>query len=135
MPRRRGARWSSKRRGKSEKPRIWVFIARGDALGFIVTNSSRGAVEFDLIARIKARSTQAGVTQRSDVVLGIGDDAALLQMPAGQLLVVATDTLNDGVHFPADTAAADLGWKALAVNLSDFAAMGAQPAWWQAPPP
>ena len=85
--------------------------------------------EFDLIARIKARSTHAGVTQRSDVVLGIGDDAALLQMPADQLLVVATDTLNDGVHFPADTRAADLGWKALAVNLSDLAAMGAQPAW------
>ncbi len=85
--------------------------------------------EFDLIARIKARSMHAGVTQRSDVVLGIGDDAALLRMPADQLLVVATDTLNDGVHFPADTAAADLGWKALAVNLSDLAAMGAQPAW------
>ena len=85
--------------------------------------------EFGLIARIKARSTHAGVTRRSDVVLGIGDDAALLRMPADQLLVVATDTLNDGVHFPADTAAADLGWKALAVNLSDLAAMGAQPAW------
>jgi thiamine-monophosphate kinase len=85
--------------------------------------------EFDLIARIQARSTHVGVTQRSDVVLGIGDDAALLRMPADQLLVVATDTLNDGVHFPADTAAADLGWKALAVNLSDLAAMGAQPAW------
>jgi thiamine-monophosphate kinase len=80
--------------------------------------------EFELIARIKAR-----VASRDDVVLGIGDDAALLRMPAGRLLVVATDTLNAGVHFPADTASGDIGWKALAVNLSDLAAMGAQPAW------
>lgn len=87
--------------------------------------SGRG--EFDLIARIQARTSLAN--KRDDVVLGIGDDAALLRVPPGQLLVVATDTLNDGVHFPADTAPADLGWKALAVNLSDLAAMGAQPAW------
>lgn len=80
--------------------------------------------EFDLIARIRAR-----VASRDDVVLGIGDDAALLQVPAGQQLVVAMDTLNIGVHFPEDTAPADIGWKALAVNLSDLAAMGATPAW------
>ena len=84
--------------------------------------------EFDLIARIRARALQAGAA-RPDVVLGIGDDAAVLQVPADCLLVVATDTLNDGVHFPIDTAPADLGWKSLAVNLSDLAAMGAQPAW------
>lgn len=66
---------------------------------------------------------------RDDVVLGIGDDAALLQAPAGMLLAVATDTLNAGVHFPEATAAADIGWKSLAVNLSDLAAMGARPAW------
>jgi thiamine-monophosphate kinase len=88
-----------------------------------------GDGEFDLIARIRARTLQAGRAQRDDVVLGIGDDAALLRVPAGMLLVVATDTLNAGVHFPADTAPADIGWKALAVNLSDLAAMGAQPAW------
>lgn len=82
------------------------------------------AKEFDLIARIRARATS-----RADVVLGIGDDAALLQVPAGQQLVVSMDTLNVGVHFPQDTAAADIGWKALAVNLSDLAAMGADPAW------
>ncbi len=81
--------------------------------------------EFDLIAIIKARAASS----RRDVMLGIGDDAALLRMPAGKLLVVATDTLNAGVHFPNDTAPADIGWKALAVNLSDLAAMGAQPAW------
>lgn len=80
--------------------------------------------EFDLIARIRAR-----VASRDDVVLGIGDDAALLAPPPGQHLVVTADTLNDGVHFPSGTAAADIGWKALAVNLSDLAAMGARPAW------
>ena len=81
-------------------------------------------MEFDLVARIRAR---AGT--RADVVLGIGDDAALLQPAPGMQLVVATDTLNAGVHFPGDSAPADLGWKALAVNLSDLAAMGAAPAW------
>lgn len=82
------------------------------------------AGEFDLIDRIVAR-----IVTRDDVVLGIGDDAALLQPPAGMLLVVAMDTLNAGIHFPPDTAPADIGWKALAVNLSDLAAMGATPAW------
>ncbi|WP_045770635.1 thiamine-phosphate kinase [Xanthomonas albilineans] len=81
-------------------------------------------VEFDLIQRLRARSGT-----RADVVLGIGDDAALLRVPPGELLAVTTDTLNVGVHFPAETAAADLGWKTLAVNLSDLAAMGAQPRW------
>jgi thiamine-monophosphate kinase len=83
-----------------------------------------GVAEFDLIARIRDR-----VATRGDVVLGIGDDAALLQPPAGMQLAVAMDTLNGGVHFPPGTAAADIGWKALAVNLSDLAAMGATPAW------
>jgi thiamine-monophosphate kinase len=81
-------------------------------------------MEFDLIERIRQR-----VVARDDVVLGIGDDAAILALPAGRQLVVATDTLNAGVHFPPGTAAADIGWKALAVNLSDLAAMGADPAW------
>ncbi|MGN6512831.1 MAG: thiamine-phosphate kinase [Lysobacteraceae bacterium] len=80
--------------------------------------------EFDLIARIQARAGR-----RDDVVLGIGDDAALLRMPPGALLAVATDTLNADVHFPEDTLPGALGWKALAVNLSDLAAMGATPAW------
>ena len=80
--------------------------------------------EFDLIARIRAR-----VAAREDVILGIGDDAAILRFPAGRDLVVAMDTLNAGVHFPEDTAPADIGWKALAVNLSDLAAMAAEPAW------
>lgn len=80
--------------------------------------------EFDLIARIRARARN-----RDDVLLGIGDDAAILSVPPGHDLVVSTDTLNIGVHFPADTAPFDIGWKALAVNLSDLAAMGARPAW------
>lgn len=80
--------------------------------------------EFSLIDRIRARTVA-----RTDVVLGIGDDAALLQPQAGLQLVVTADTLNSGVHFPPETPAADIGWKTLAVNLSDLAAMGAQPAW------
>src|SRR3546814_9495769 len=80
--------------------------------------------EFTLIDAIARRAAT-----RDDVVLGIGDDAAVLAVPAGRQLVVAMDTLNAGVHFPDDTAPADIGWKALAVNLSDLAAMGARPAW------
>ena len=82
------------------------------------------ASEFSLIERIRAR---AGA--RDDVLLGIGDDAALLRVPEGHELVLSTDTLVAGVHFPEETAAADIGWKALAVNLSDLAAMAATPAW------
>lgn len=81
-------------------------------------------MEFALIERIRHRAGQRG-----DVVLGIGDDAALLRVAEGKLLAVATDTINIDVHFPGDTAPADIGWKSLAVNLSDLAAMGAQPAW------
>jgi len=82
--------------------------------------------EFDLIDLIRSRvSRYAG----DGVVLGIGDDAALLRMPPGHELVVTADTLNEGVHFPVGTSPADLGWKALAVNLSDLASMGARPAW------
>jgi thiamine-monophosphate kinase len=64
---------------------------------------------------------------RPEVRLGIGDDAALLALPSGSELCITTDTLVAGRHFAADAAAADVGWKALAVNLSDLAAMGAAP--------
>ncbi|MGB3394318.1 MAG: thiamine-phosphate kinase, partial [Stenotrophomonas sp.] len=80
--------------------------------------------EFGLIDHI-ARRARA----RADVVLGIGDDAALLQPPPGRQLAVTADTLNAGVHFPSETLPADIGWKVLAVNLSDLAAMGAAPLW------
>jgi len=81
--------------------------------------------EFDLIARLRA----AAGAFRQDVLIGIGDDGAVLRVPRGRELVVVMDTLVAGVHFPRGTAAADIGWKALAVNLSDLAAMGAEPAW------
>ena len=81
--------------------------------------------EFELIARHFARLTPP----RDDVVLGVGDDAALLVPAAGHELVATVDTLVEGVHFFADCAPAALGHKALAVNLSDLAAMGARPAW------
>ena len=67
--------------------------------------------------------------RRSDVALAIGDDAAITQVPAGFQLVTTVDTLVNGVHFPADSEPYDVGHKALAVNLSDLAAMGAGPAW------
>lgn len=66
---------------------------------------------------------------RPDCLLGIGDDAALLQVPPGWELVVTQDTLVAGVHFFTDADPKAIGYKALAVNLSDLAAMGAQPAW------
>ena len=81
--------------------------------------------EFSLIDRYFRNSAVA----RDDVTLGIGDDAAMLQIPAGHQLVVSTDTLVEGVHFPPGTRADAIGHKALAVNISDLAAMGATPAW------
>jgi thiamine-monophosphate kinase len=66
---------------------------------------------------------------RKDVVLGIGDDAAILKVPAEQQLVVATDTLVEGTHFFKDADPKSVGHKALVANISDFAAMGAEPAW------
>ena len=62
-----------------------------------------------------------------DVILGIGDDAALVKSDA--VLAVSVDTFIENVHFPASTSAHDIGWKSLAVNLSDMAAMGAEPCW------
>ena len=80
--------------------------------------------EFDLIARYFAKHSS-----RKDVLLGIGDDAAVIATPTESHLVVAIDTIVEGVHFPEGTDAADIGYRALAVNLSDLAAMGAQPSW------
>ena len=79
--------------------------------------------EFQLIARYFKRSSRAG----GPVQLGVGDDCALLQPPIGELLAVSTDMLIEGRHFFAGANPYDLGHKALAVNLSDLAAMGAQP--------
>ncbi|QYR52688.1 thiamine-phosphate kinase [Lysobacter soyae] len=85
----------------------------------------KSAGEFDLIEFIR---TQQSVV-RPDVLLGIGDDAAMLQAPADHALVMCSDTLNEGVHFPVGTDPEAIGWKSLAVNLSDLAAMGACPSW------
>lgn len=80
--------------------------------------------EFDLIKTYFSRHAQS-----DGVALGVGDDCALLEPSAGQQLAVTTDTLVSGVHFLPDDAPRDLGHKALAVNLSDLAAMGARPRW------
>ncbi len=66
---------------------------------------------------------------RRDVRIGVGDDGAVLAPPAGHDLVAVVDTLVEGVHFPAGSPARSIGHRALAVNLSDVAAMGATPAW------
>lgn len=63
------------------------------------------------------------------VILGIGDDAAVLAPPRGERLVLSVDAVVEGVHFRRGWAPEDVGWKALAVNLSDLAAMGARPLW------
>ncbi len=81
--------------------------------------------EFELIARYFQRPDLA--QRYPQVQLGVGDDCALLQPPAGQQLAISTDTLVSGVHFFADAPPRSLGHKALAVNLSDLAAMGAAP--------
>lgn len=78
--------------------------------------------EFDLIARYFDRPARSAV-------LGVGDDAALIRPAAGMELAVSADMLVAGRHFLADADPAQLGHKALAVNLSDLAAMGATPRW------
>ena len=80
--------------------------------------------EFGLIDRYFARA-------RTDdsVRVGIGDDGAVMTPAPGHELVAATDTLIEGVHFPEHIDSYDVGWRAVMVNLSDFAAMGATPRW------
>lgn len=78
--------------------------------------------EFDLIARYFDRPTR-------HTALGVGDDGALIRPTAGHELVVSSDMLVAGTHFLPGTDARDLGWKTLAVNISDMAAMGALPRW------
>ncbi len=87
-----------------------------------MTATPSAASEFDLIRRHFARATP-------HAVLGPGDDCALLQPSPGMQLAITTDMLVAGTHFFADTDPRRLGWKTLAVNLSDLAAMGAVPRW------
>jgi thiamine-monophosphate kinase len=81
--------------------------------------------EFELIGRFFSKLG----AQRSDVRIGVGDDGAVFTPPASRELVAVTDTLVEGVHFPQGSAPASIGHRAFAVNLSDLAAMGAEPAW------
>ena len=78
--------------------------------------------EFDLIARHFTRPA-------ANAVLGVGDDCALLSVTNGMDLAISTDTMVSGTHFFPDVNPENLGHKALAVNLSDMAAMGAMPYW------
>lgn len=100
-------------------------LAVGHGLARVVGLGVNVIGEFELIERWFSRSPGAGAGVR----IGVGDDCALLQPPPGKLLAVTVDTLVAGRHFLVDTDPADLGWKALAVNLSDLAAMAARPAW------
>jgi len=81
--------------------------------------------EFEIIRRYFTRSW----SDVPGVILGVGDDAAIVRATSDQDLVIAADVINEGIHFPVDTTAEAVGHKALAVNLSDLAAMGADPAW------
>lgn len=81
--------------------------------------------EFDIIARYFQRPFE----DADGVVVGIGDDCAILDIPDGFQLAVTTDSLVSGIHFFHDVDPYRLGYKSLAVNLSDLAAMGAQAKW------
>ncbi len=85
----------------------------------------RELAEAEIITRFFARPAP----RRRDVVLGIGDDAAVTRLAAGYELVTAVDAVFEGVHFPRGTPARAVGHRCLAVNLSDLAAMGAEPLW------
>jgi thiamine-monophosphate kinase len=79
--------------------------------------------EFELIAHFFKPTSHHHLSNR----LGVGDDAAIIDVPNNQQLVTSIDTLVSGVHFPTDTQPYDIGFKSIAVNLSDMAAMGAIP--------
>jgi thiamine-monophosphate kinase len=78
--------------------------------------------EFDVIRQYFTRAPQHSE-------LGVGDDAALIRVSPNMELAISADMLVSGTHFFAEADPYQLGWKALAVNLSDMAAMGAQPKW------
>jgi thiamine-monophosphate kinase len=80
--------------------------------------------EFEIIRRHFTRATSD-----PDVLVGVGDDGAVLRPAAGRDLVSVVDTTVAGVHFPASLHPGDVGYRAVAVNVSDIAAMGGRPRW------
>lgn len=80
--------------------------------------------EFEIIRRYFSRPTSD-----RQIRIGVGDDGAVLSPPAGSELISVVDTQVAGVHFPRDLGAADIGYRSVAVNLSDIAAMGGRPHW------
>lgn len=80
--------------------------------------------EFELIHRYFKKHDQD-----VSVIKGIGDDAAIIKTSKGHNLVISTDTLLEGVHFPTKMSPHDIGYRCVAVNISDMAAMGATPRW------
>jgi len=87
----------------------------------------RALGEFELIREYFLRGGAGG--EQRGVLVGIGDDAAVLRVPDDADLIAAVDTIVEGRHFPAGSEPRSLGHRALAVNLSDLAAMGAEPRW------
>lgn len=84
--------------------------------------------EFELIERVFKNSNLSNITGRQDLILGIGDDCAQIQVPENQHLVFSMDTLVEGRHFPFDADPNAIGYRAVATCVSDLAAMGAKPA-------
>lgn len=82
--------------------------------------------EFDIIAKYFTRPALVNLSQPD---LGVGDDAALISITPGYQLAISADMSVSGTHFFADAAPYSIGWKAMAVNVSDMAAMGANPKW------
>src|SRR3979490_2844668 len=106
----------------------WIEPRRNCAPTSTALAESPNLGEFELIQRFFLRGHAAKAAQ-SGVILGTGADAALLALPPDTELVAAADTIVAGRHFPEGTDARSIGHRALAVNLSDMAAMGATPAW------
>lgn len=85
--------------------------------------------EFDFISRIKQRAEAARADKTDGLVYGIGDDAAVLTGRGGRDSVITADLLVEDIDFRRSSLPSDIGYKALAVSLSDIAAMGARPLW------
>ena len=94
------------------------------------SSEKRQRGEFDYIRKIRQRAAAASSNQASSLLRGIGDDAAIIRETAGRNTLVTTDLLLEDIDFHRDTTTPQfLGHKALAVSLSDIAAMGARPRW------